>query len=408
MSCGWIAVASFSFPTEVVTEGEVQIVVPKLRAFMSRSSDYAPSKAPVFFNPVMELNRDLAVLALQAFRQIDGDELTICEPLAGCGVRGVRLAKEVEAVERIVVNDINEEAYKLTGFNVAKNGLTGKVVVENEDANLLLSHFGAPKRRFSYIDIDPFGSPTPFMDSAVRALRSDGLLGVTATDLGSLCGVYPRACERRYGGTPLRTEYCHELAIRLLAGALVRVAAKQEVGATAVFSHSSEHYVRLYAIVSSGAKKADAALRDLGYVHHCHACFHREVVNEKFTCRQVCPECGKEMAIGGPLWLGRIADSSFVAAMERNARNRSLRGRRSIRRLLELIAGEADAPCTYYVVDSLCDKMNLPVPSVNAVVRELRESGFKVCLTHFHPRGFRTDAPAAVIREAVSRHHSAC
>ena len=57
---------SFGFPTEIITEGKVKVVVPKLSAYMKKRSDYAPSKAPVFYNPVMELNRDFVVLALQA------------------------------------------------------------------------------------------------------------------------------------------------------------------------------------------------------------------------------------------------------------------------------------------------------------------------------------------------------
>ncbi|MGB9135449.1 MAG: tRNA (guanine(10)-N(2))-dimethyltransferase, partial [Candidatus Bathyarchaeia archaeon] len=59
--------SSFPFPTEVVSEGEVEVVVPRLEAFVRKPSDYAPSKAPVFYNPVMELNRDLAVLVVQTF-----------------------------------------------------------------------------------------------------------------------------------------------------------------------------------------------------------------------------------------------------------------------------------------------------------------------------------------------------
>jgi tRNA (guanine26-N2/guanine27-N2)-dimethyltransferase len=395
-------VSSFSFPTEVVAEGKVEVVVPRLKAFVSKPSDYAPSKAPVFYNPVMELNRDLAVLAVQAFQRTIRDEVSICEPLAGCGVRGVRFAREVEGVEKVVVNDINREAYRLAKFNVEKNGLSGRVSVENDDANSLLSRFGAPKKRFAYVDIDPFGSPMPFAGSALRALRSGGLLALTATDLTSLCGVYPRVCVRRYGGTSLRTEYCHELAIRLLTGALVRTAAMYDVGVDVVFSHSLEHYVRLYAVVNSGAKKADASLSNIGFVHHCYACFHREVVVEMFQCRKNCPECGEKMAVAGPLWLGRIVDYNFVASIEAEARSKDFRGKKSIRRLLELIKGETDAPVTYYVVDAICDKLGLPVPSVKKVVERLEEAGLEACLTHFHPSGFRTDAPAKMIKEVIA------
>jgi len=55
---------NFSFPTESVKEGQVSVVMPKLAAYVKEAWEYAPSKAPVFYNPAMEFNRDLAVLAM--------------------------------------------------------------------------------------------------------------------------------------------------------------------------------------------------------------------------------------------------------------------------------------------------------------------------------------------------------
>ena len=395
---------SFPFPTEVIAEGIVEVVVPKLEAFIKQPSDYAPSKAPVFYNPVMELNRDLAVLALQAFRQTVGRKLRVCEPLAGCGVRGIRLTKEVKGVEKVVMNDINDKAYRLAKFNVERSGLTDKVVMENEDANFLLSRSGAPRRRFDYIDVDPFGSPMPYVDSALRALRRGGLLALTATDLAPLCGVHPKACIRKYSGKPLRTEYCHELAVRLLAGALARAAAKYDVGVEMLFSHSSEHYVRLYAAIDHGAKKADATLKNMGYIHHCFACFHREVSAGMFSCEKIiCPKCGNKMNFAGPLLIGKIVDEGFVESMDEKAKSKGFRQKKKIRKLLTSIKREADAPITYYVVDKICDKLGLPVPPMKKVVEELERAGFEVSLTHFAAQGVKTDASARAVKETIAK-----
>ncbi len=393
---------SFTFPTEVVVEGMVEVVVPRLEAFVEKPSDYAPSKAPVFYNPVMELNRDLAVLALQAFQRLFGRELAVCEPLAGCGIRGIRLASEVEGVRKAVVNDINGEASRLVKFNVEKNGLAGKIVAENKDANFLLNRFAAPRKRFDYVDIDPFGSPMPFVDSALRAIRRGGLLALTATDLAPLCGVHPRSCVRKYGGRPLRTEYCHELAVRLLAGALAKTAAKYDVGVKIMFSHSSEHYIRLYAAVDYGAKKADDSLKNMGYITHCFACFHRETSTGMFHCKkEMCPECGSRMNIAGPLWIGKIVNEDFVASMEKEAKIKDFKQKRKIRKLLALTREEANAPITYYMVDKICDKFGLPVPSIKRVVKELEKGGHKVVLTHFKTHGLKTDASAKVFKETI-------
>ncbi|MCU0373510.1 MAG: ATP-binding protein, partial [Ignavibacteria bacterium] len=41
---------------------------------------------------------------------------------------------------------------------------------------------------FDYIDIDPFGSPCPFLDAAIKRLSRGGILAVTATDTSALAG----------------------------------------------------------------------------------------------------------------------------------------------------------------------------------------------------------------------------
>ena len=74
------------FPTETVKEGKVYVVVPKLEAFKKQPSDYASSKAPVFYNPVMELNRDITILVFQAFQRLVNREISICEPLTSTGI----------------------------------------------------------------------------------------------------------------------------------------------------------------------------------------------------------------------------------------------------------------------------------------------------------------------------------
>lgn len=39
------------------------------------------------------------------------------------------------------------------------------------------------KSRFNCIDLDPYGSPSPFIDAAVQSVSDGGLLMVTATDM---------------------------------------------------------------------------------------------------------------------------------------------------------------------------------------------------------------------------------
>jgi tRNA (guanine26-N2/guanine27-N2)-dimethyltransferase len=391
------------YPTEIIVEGRANVLVPKLAAFVQKPSDYAPSKAPVFYNPVMEFNRDIAVLALQAYQKIVGRDIAICEPLAGCGVRSVRFAKELTGVKLIETGDINERAYRLTAHNVQINGVNEFVKVKKKEANMLLSTHSAPHKRFDVIDIDPFGSPVGHLDSAVRACRNDGLMALTATDMASLSGVHPKACVRKYGGKPLRTEYCHELAVRLLAGCLATVAVKHNVGIDLVFSHRGEHYVRVYARTTYGAKNADEAVKKIGFVLHCFKCFHRETVQGPYWIAQdrKCSECGSTMSLAGPLWIGKISDAEFCRMMEQEAETRRFRLGAQIRKTLSLIEKESDGPPTYFVIDSVCDALNLPVPRLKGVIESLNHVGFKASATHFHTRGVRVDAPASKFTRVV-------
>jgi tRNA (guanine26-N2/guanine27-N2)-dimethyltransferase len=390
----------FDFPIEFIREGAAKLAVPKLDAFKKAPWEYAPSKAPVFYNPAMRTNRDLAVLALQAYQKATGKDLLIAEPLAGCGVRGIRFALEIDGVKHVYMNDINPVAFKMAAYNVELNGLADRVSIFNEDANLFMSRHAAPQRRFDCIDIDPFGSPAPFLDSAVRAVRDGGLLALTATDMAPLCGVHPKAALRKYGGLPLRTEYCHEVAVRLLIGALATTAAKHEIGLRVLFSHKTAHYVRVYASVIHGAKRADETLEELGYILHCFSCFHREAARglSPFLPKE-CPECRGSLKAAGPLWLGRLSDREFCDGMGRSAGRAGLDGH--ARRILALVNGEVDAPVTYFVIDKITDKLGLPSPPVGRVIEELTQQGFQVWRTHFNTRGIKTDAPARIVVETV-------
>jgi tRNA (guanine26-N2/guanine27-N2)-dimethyltransferase len=314
----------------------------------------------------------------------------------------MRLAKEIDGIGKVFANDISKEAHRFIKHNMEINDLQTRVEVKNEDANLLLSRHAAPKKRFNCIDLDPFGSPIPYLDSALRALRRGGLLALTATDMAPLCGVHSKSCLRKYGGKPLRTEYCHELAVRLLAGASAMSAAKYDFGINVVFSYSLKHYTRLYCKTNYGAKKADNCLQSIGYIHHCFACFHRAVVPGIVHLGKItCPECGEKMCVAGPLWIGKIVDEDFVESMEREAKTRVFRLKRKVDQLLDLAEREANAPITYYVIDRICDNFELPVPSINKVVGELTKTGHQACLTHFNTRGIRTDASAKRVKESI-------
>jgi tRNA G26 N,N-dimethylase Trm1 len=74
-----------------------------------------------------------------------------------------------------------------------------------------------------------------------------------------------------------------------------------------------------------------------------------------------------------------------------------------ITKLLALAKEEAEAPATYYVLDKISDKLALPVPSVDALLQILRDSGFQAFPTHFNSRGIRTEAPALTVQKLLQK-----
>ena len=388
------------FPAEIIQEGKVQVLVPNLQAYGVVPSDYAPSKAPVFYNPVMEFNRDLTVLAFRAYQRMVGHEISICEPLTSQGIRGIRYAVEIDFVSRVLLSDISIKACELAQHNIELNNLQDKITLTHSDANQTLSNNASPKKRFDIIDIDPFGTPVPYLDSVFRASKNNGLIAVTATDLAPLCGVHAKACVRKYGGKPLRVEYCHELAVRLMCGCMVSLAAKHDIGIQILFSHSSDHYIRAYAQIAYGAKKADENLKSMGYIMHCFNCMHRHFNHQPFIC-PTCPECGAKMDWAGPLWTGSIAIESFLEQIIAENHTTSFRNSSKIAKLLTQVKNEAKAPATYHVIDKLSGKLNLPAPSNKAFLTELKNRGFQAVPTHFNPRGIKTDASAMVMQKVL-------
>ena len=60
------------------------------------------------------------------------------------------------------------------------------------------------------IDLDPYGSAAPFIDSAVQTISNGGLLCITCTDMAVLCASYPETCFAKYSSIPMKGDNSHE------------------------------------------------------------------------------------------------------------------------------------------------------------------------------------------------------
>lgn len=374
---------------QLVTEGEVKLEVPELERFRTRAGDYAPSLTSVFYNPRMEFCRDVSVSVAQVLADELGS-IQVCDPLAGVGARGIRYAKEVRGVEKAIINDYSKEAVEFIRRNVELNGL-GNIEVHNEDANVLL--WGHRRERFHFVDIDPFGSPAPFVDAACAALARGGMLALTATDTAPLSGAHVKACVRRYGARPMKTEYCHELGVRILIGFAQRVAGRHELALVPALAHSTEHYFRVYLRARKGAQHADELLSGQGYVSHCRACGRRVLTRGIAVELPNSCECSEKFAHAGPMWLGQLAEKDFINKIISDLANRNFKLKHQELVLLNRCAEEADGTPTFYDVHDMASRAGVSAPKIAELIAKLRGTGYFASRTHFSPTGFRTDAP---------------
>ena len=375
---------------KTIREGKVALMVPEF--------DKITAKASVFYNPSMELNRDISVAALTVYRKGIDHDITVCDAFGGTGIRGIRYAKEIEGIENAIVNDLNPLAVELARENIKLNQLEN-VIVCKEGANMILRKC---KGKFDVIDIDPFGTPSPYLDSAAASLRAGGMICVTATDTSALCGTYSEPCIRKYSSVPLKTEYCHENGLRILAGFVARTFSKYKKFIDVKFSHSTEHYMRIYATIGKGAANTDESLRSLGYVAHCKGCLYRIVIKGLTpSIPEQCPICRGNLNIGGPLWCGDMYDADFVTSMINTVKCLSLNTENKAIKLLNTCLKESTAPQTHYEIHKVCKNLKTSAPPILDVMDKLREEGFFVSRTHFSPTSLKTNADIIELKRII-------
>src|SRR3990170_4688403 len=168
-----------------------------------------------FYNPTNAVNRDVSAVLLARW---PGGLRDAFDGLAATGAWAVRIALEA-SVPRVVFNDRSRDACDLVRANLDRNHVDGEV--RTADMQDVLR-----SESFDFVDIDPFGPPTPFLRAAIAGDRPEFGLGVTATDTAPLSGTYPEACVRRYGARPLRCPQGHEIGLRILIGHIARRAAE--------------------------------------------------------------------------------------------------------------------------------------------------------------------------------------
>ncbi|MCI4358549.1 MAG: hypothetical protein L3J95_02390 [Thermoplasmata archaeon] len=330
----------------------------------------------MFYNGAMALDRDLSVAVANALASRAGPRSWAAwEMLAATGVRALRVLNESGLFSSVLLTEANPSAYRVLEANVARFG------PERARALLRNARSPPPDAPFDFIDLDPYGSPAPFVSSCFDSARIPSVLAVTATDLRVLAGADPTACERRYGARPLRGRLAPEGGLRILLGWLARQARSRGVGLRPLLAYVGGHYLRAYVELFD-----EAADRDF---------FVSTVDPRDFTG----PSIGGTTPVG-PLWTSALVDPAFVDLLEVP---RSAARPREAARLLELLQGEARVEAMFFFeANELAREEALASPPrVDEMIRRLSERGWPTARTHVRAGGFRTTAPRAEVAKVA-------
>ncbi|MFT4312400.1 MAG: hypothetical protein ACMXYF_04165 [Candidatus Woesearchaeota archaeon] len=238
-------------------------------------SEHILADGNVFYNPKMKHNRDVCIEVLKTLPH----QAKVALPLAGSGVRAIRILQETK-LHNLYANDWSEKAVEAIKKNLKENNT--KCTVTNMRADSFLFTNGP----FNYIDIDPFGSPLPFLASAIQNAVHNGIVAVTATDLAALCSKSKQTHKRRYWGIPADVYWQHEFGIRTLIRSCQQIGFLYEIALVPLLSYHKDHYYRVYFRVKKSRSVCDKQ-------------------KYEFIFDQEKKQCG-------PIYVGSLADSKFL------------------------------------------------------------------------------------------------
>ncbi len=360
-----------------ITEGSTKLLVPR-----ESLVEKAPPREPAFFNPRAKISRDFSIIAYATFLKNFKGPKTFLDSLSGIGARSIRVANELSSVEQVFVNDVNPKALEIAERIAELNNVTNCTFSENEACRFLSLH-SKRDQRGAIVDVDPFGSPSRYIDCAIRATFHGGLLSSTATDLTVLHGLFPAACKRKYYGIPVRAEYGDEIALRLILGCTNLVAGRLDVKIVPLFVQNNMHYYKTYVkvLVRTGDEE------EMGYILHCKKCGNRHVIKEP---NYSCEVCKSKAEIAGPLWIGSLYDKDFVNEMISVVEQFQVD--KSCRKTLEKCKEELDMPPTYFTIDELAHMKHSAPSSLAKTIEKIQKAGFKATVTSLNPAAFKTNA----------------
>lgn len=398
-----------------VQEGKAMILTPK--------------QDEVFYNPIQQFNRDLSIMAIKAYDEIRHEKiqaikkksknkrtklngLKILESLAASGLRSCRYGLEIPEAGKIVANDMLAEAVKSINKNVEYNKLTDKVLANQGDA---IKFMGSTDEKFHIVDLDPYGTAAPFIDSAIQCLEDDGMLLVTCTDAGVLAGSgYPEKCFALYGGNNFGNAYVngesnHEVGIRLILNLIASTAAKYKKTIEPMLSLSIDYYFRVFVKVKTSPINVKNHASETMLTYGCNGCGHKIVQplgmknNTKFQYPKLqgpissnCQYCGTSYNVAGPMYAGNLHNREFidkVLKINESSDKEIYATHERIKGMLTLASNELDDAPFFFNLNQLCSIFKSPPISIEQYTKAVGNLGYKVSLTHAKKNCVKTNLP---------------
>ncbi|KAM9769136.1 tRNA (guanine(26)-N(2))-dimethyltransferase isoform 1-T1 [Menidia menidia] len=425
-----------------------------------------PSANEVFYNPVQEFNRDLTCAVVTEFARdmlarrgvkvvVPGEKervvvslseetneadaqneerngaeepkvtatvgekcevgLRVLEGLAASGLRSVRFALEVPGLQSITANDFSAKAAALIERNAQCNKVSHLLRASCRDASMLMYEMRGKKERYDVIDLDPYGSPSSFLDAAVQAVSEGGLLCLTCTDMAVMAGNSGETCYSKYGSVSIKSKYCHEMALRIILHSLDQRAGVYQRYIQPLLSVSVDFYIRVFVRVFTGQATVKNSASKQALVYNCVGCgsFHlqrmgRRTSNGKHMKYSAatgppvgpeCEQCGQRHQMGGPIWAEPIHDVAFVQqVLSAVSGNPSRFGTsKRIEGMLSMVTEELEDVPLYYAVDNLSSTIHCNTPPLLQFRSALLHAGHRVSLSHACKNAVKTDASPSVI-----------
>ncbi|XP_073293965.1 tRNA (guanine(26)-N(2))-dimethyltransferase 1-like [Primulina huaijiensis] len=338
----------------------------------------------------------------------------VLEALSASGLRALRYALEVDEIGQVVALDNDKASVEACRRNINFNGSVARSKVESQFADARVYMLTHPKE-FDVVDLDPYGSPSVFLDSAVQSVADGGILMCTATDMAVLCGSNGEACYSKYGSYPLRGKYCHEMALRILLACIESHANRHKRCIVPILSVQMDFYVRVFVRIYSSASAMKNTPLKLSYVYQCTGCdsFHLQPIgrtvsknnNVKYhpgfgpVVPQVCSDCGKKYNMGGPVWSAPIHDQEWVTSIlaDVNSAQDNYPAYDKISAVLTTISEELPDVPLFLSLHNLGATLKCTSPSAVIFRSAVINAGYRISGSHANPLGLKTDAPMNVI-----------